>query len=114
MKRQAVPKPLERDIQKQCLAYLTTVRGFFAWRSNTGAVSIGKRFVRFGQPGASDVLAVLPAGRLLALELKRPGCKPTPAQESWLAAVRDAGGLAIVATGLDDLRRQLAENGYPE
>lgn len=114
MARQA-PRPLEKDILKGCLEYLIIVRRWRAWRANTGAAVVGKRFIRFGQIGASDALAVIPpGGRLLALETKRPGNKPTPAQEVWLGEIRDAGGLAIVATSVDDLRRQLEMAGYPE
>lgn len=107
--------PKESEIQKACFQYLAVVRRWHVWRNNTGAVPVGQRFVRFGQIGSSDLLAVIPpTGRLLACEVKRPGCKATEVQASWLASVRGAGALAIIVTGIDDLRRQLAEAGYPE
>ena len=31
------------------------------------------------------------AGQTLVVEFKRPGCKPTPLQESWLIKFRDRG-----------------------
>lgn len=119
--------PLERDVQRVCLEYLR-LRGAFCWRANSGALRVpaagGRkgRYVRFNSAeGCSDVLAVLwaragggpeTAGRLLALEVKRPGEKPTAKQQRFLESVRRAGGLALVAAGLDDLAGQLREAGY--
>lgn len=68
----------------------------WAWRNNTGAVKIDKRFIRFGLPGAPDVLLVGPGGRLLGLEIKGPGDKQSIAQESWCARLRAAGGVYIL------------------
>lgn len=48
------PAPLERDILRQCLDYLSLCPGVFVWRNNTGALNVGKRFVRFGTVGSSD------------------------------------------------------------
>jgi hypothetical protein len=74
------------------------------------------RLVRYGTPGAADVLGVLPpAGRLLALECKRPGGKLTAAQAAFLGHVRAAGGLAVVVRDVRDLQRALeAEDTYTE
>lgn len=56
----------------------------------------GARLQRMGlRPGVSDFIFIAPpSGRTFALELKRRGQKPTEAQARFLAAVRDAGGLA--------------------
>lgn len=108
--------PLERDIQRVCLDWMRLV-GIFPVRVNSGAFGFGgdtgkKRFMRFNsEPGCSDCLAVLPGGRFLAVEFKRPGNKPTPHQSSFLEAVKARGGLALVVTGLDDLRKQLHDAG---
>jgi hypothetical protein len=71
--------------------------GWLWWHTpNEGARSIGEagRLKRMGvKAGVSDFLLISPpAGRLHALELKRRGKKPTPAQMSFLALVRLAGG----------------------
>lgn len=77
----------ERDVQAACLAIL---RGFgcVAHRRNTGAMSGAHKgkawFVRFGEPGAADVWALMPDGRHLELEVKRPGQYPTLDQVHWL------------------------------
>ena len=45
-------------------------------------------------PGVSDFILFGPGARVHALELKRRGEKPTPAQAAFLDAVRVAGGEA--------------------
>ena len=109
----SIPKPTERDVQAVCLQWLRLF-GAVVVRVNSGAMKVGKRLIRLNsEPGCSDALVCLPGdGRFCAIEFKRPGGKPTPAQASFLAAVRAAGGLAVVATSLDDLRRQLKDLGY--
>jgi hypothetical protein len=102
----------ETDIVRAVLVYLRTVRGFVAWRNNSGGRKIGRHFVRWGDVGSADVLAILPGGRLLCVECKRAGNRPTPAQAAWLQLVADAGALAIVTTGVDDLAEQLRQAGY--
>lgn len=106
-------EPLEKDIQSQCLAYLR-LRGVLSVRVNSGAVKVGGRFVRFNDgDGTSDVLACLPPdGRFAAVEVKRPGNAPTEKQAAFLALVESRGGLALVVTGLDDMRAKLAAAGY--
>lgn len=97
-------KPTESEVLRACLDYLRA-RGILAWRNNTGAMSAtykGKtRFIRFSEPGIADILGVLPGGRLLAVECKRPGGKLSELQAAFLARVRDAGGLAVC---VDDVR----------
>jgi hypothetical protein len=88
------------------------LHGVCYWRANTGCARIGRRLVRFGTPRQADVLGVRPGGRLLAVEVKRPGGKTTALQRAWLDMVTRAGALAIVTSGVDDLARQLAEAGY--
>lgn len=107
--------PLERDILAACLQLLS-MRGVFAWRNNSGAVTAAhkgkRRFVRFGgAPGASDILGVLPDGRFLAVECKRPGNRPTAEQQSFLDAVSRLGGAAVWVTSVAELQEFLTEAG---
>ena len=96
--------PRESAIQGQILAYLQVRKDVvaMAWRNNSGALRDRTgRLVRYGKTGSADVLGVIRhSGRLLAVEVKRSGNKPTPAQAAFLADVKSAGGVAIVA---DDL-----------
>jgi len=104
----AIPKPREGAVVRGCLDYLRTVRGWLAWRNNTGARRIGKSFVRWGQVGSGDIFCLVPPhGLFLSVEAKRPGGKATIAQCVWADAVRRAGGLAVVAASVQDLEAAL-------
>ena len=98
----------ESVLVKQLLDYLKTV-GIPAWRQNQGAMvaSYGgrSRFIRFSSAkGASDILGIIPPdGRMLAVEAKMPGNKPSPDQVAFLANIKASGGLAVLAYSLDDL-----------
>ncbi|HAR38053.1 MAG TPA: VRR-NUC domain-containing protein [Porphyromonadaceae bacterium] len=99
-------KTRESGMYTPILEYLR-LRGVRAWRNNTGAVEREykgkKRFIRFGYPGMSDIVGILPGGRFLAIEVKREGEKPTPKQQVFLAMVNGAGGLGFVAHEVSDV-----------
>ena len=86
-----------------CLKLLRA-RRWSAWRNNTGAVKVDKRFIRYGVKGSSDIVGVIKgSGRFLAVEAKRPYIKGVQAagklsddQKAFLKAVRDANGVAVV------------------
>jgi len=80
-----------------------------AWceRMNSGAVRIGKRFVRFGWKGCPDVLGQLKDGRLLGVEVKAAKGKLRPEQAVFLERIRRAGGVAFVARDCRDVMREL-------
>jgi len=105
MKKLIVP---ESEVLRQCIAYLYA-RRIFAWRNNTGAAKTEDgRFVRFGLPGASDILGILPGGKFLAVECKRSsGGKVSPQQQAFLDRIKKEGGVAIIATSVEDLIRRL-------
>lgn len=107
--------PLERDIQSAILEYLHAKR-IFCWRNNSGMQFLpytnreGKsrmRALRIGLPGSSDILGCLPDGRFLAIEVKRPGNKPTIEQQEFLDNIASRGGVAFVATSIDDVIAKL-------
>lgn len=84
-----------------------------AWceRMNSGAVRIGKRFVRFGWKGCPDVLGQLRDGRLLGVEVKSPTGKLRPEQALFLERIRCAGGVAFMARDCRDVMRELDKAG---
>lgn len=97
----------ETAFVRAALDFLHT-KGVRAWRENSGGMTAThngkKRFVRFsGAPGKSDIIGIMPNGRFLAVECKTGKNKPTEIQQAFLAMVKDAGGLAIVAYDLDDI-----------
>lgn len=103
----AMREPAEADIQRACLEVLR-LRGVWAWRTNSGAVKVGKRLIRLAPPGTPDILALLPGGRLLGVEVKRPGGKLRPTQEAWADAARMAGAAFLVVRDAADLDRELS------
>lgn len=107
-----IPKPRERDIQKAILTYLK-LAGVVAIRTNSGATKIGDRFIRFNSaPGCTDIIACLPDGRFAAIEVKRPGNKPTPEQISFMESIQHCHGYAWVVQSVDDIRSLLTQHGY--
>lgn len=98
----------ETQLVTGCIKLLH-VLGVPAWRNNSGATKIGKRFIKFGMTGSSDILGVLPPyGRFLAVECKMPGKKPTPEQHRFMDVIRESGGVAFVAYSMDDVEEQIA------
>ncbi len=96
-------KSNEAALVKAVLGYLK-LRGIFAWRCNSGMLrGAGGGPVRFGIPGMSDVLGILPGGKFLAIECKVGKNKPTKAQQAFLELVKGYGGVAFVAYSLDDV-----------
>jgi hypothetical protein len=110
--RRHIPVSKVRPLEKQVLsAVLAALRAHpavaFAWRANTGSFEVEGRRVRAGFRGQSDILGMLCDGRFLALECKRIGERPTPDQEAFLDRVRVNGGVALVATSVDDVMAAL-------
>jgi hypothetical protein len=108
-----MPKKMpEAIILADCLHYLQA-RNIYHWRNNTGAVQIApERFMRFGKKGSSDILGILPGGRLLCVECKAKGGRLTHEQIQFLSDVRGKGALALVVRGWQELDAALIEAGY--
>lgn len=98
VRRSTPPAPLERDIQRAVVALLEA-RGAVLVRVNGGMMPYGNnRRVRFSfaTVGTCSDLIACYLGRPLALEVKRPGEKPTDGQRLFLDAWERAGGTAAV------------------
>jgi hypothetical protein len=56
--------------------------------------------------GSADLIAIVPPyGRLLAIEVKRPGYTPSmvaPEQRLWLAAAASFGAVSGIASSVDE------------
>ena len=102
----------ESQILEGCLKYLQ-VRGIYAWRNNVGAVRIRPgRFLYFGKKGSSDILGILPGGRLLCVECKAKSGRLSPEQKQFLDDTRELGALALVVRGWQELDEALRKAGY--
>lgn len=97
--------PLEKNIQSAIIKYLR-YHGFFVVKINNVGIWDQKRKVYIPPPrkGVSDLLCVRD-GHFYAIEVKRPGKKPTPEQIAFLRDVEAHGGTALVAMGLDDVKQ---------
>ena len=101
----------EREIQRAILDYLAA-QHILAWRANTGAFrgtyKGQERFVRFGLKGQPDIFAVLPPfGRLVAIEVKRPGGKLSVHQAAFLDAIARQGGIGLCVSSPAELDEKL-------
>lgn len=98
----------ESDIQNAVLELLQR-NNYYAWRQNTGAAPFYdkrgvKSWVKFGQPGFADIMAVSPNGTFVALEIKHPARRKTvtAAQEKFLADIKAHNGIASVICSVEE------------
>lgn len=110
----------ESPVVKACLQVLQLAR-IFAWRNNTGAFVIpaantfARRCIRYGYPGSADIFAILPGGRFLAVECKKPlgprggtgGSVQTDDQIAFERAIKSAGGEYVLIRSGKELELQL-------
>lgn len=101
----------ENVVKNEILEYLRLCK-IYAWSNNTGAVSVRSprgrdRFIRFGKPGSSDILGIMPDGRFIAIECKAERGRLSVMQRDFLEDIRSRGGVAFVARGVEDVEREL-------
>lgn len=112
-----VPIIAEGEVQKAAVGYLEHHRLVaFAHRQNTGGAYYpkkggGRQFVRFGYPGMADIVGLMTDGRMLQVECKRPGKKPSDDQQKNIDAINEAGGLACWIDDLSQLVDFMNEHG---
>ena len=97
--------------------------GIKMFRQNVGAYKDPRsgRLVRYGlHTGSADLIGwqsvvITPDmvgkqfARFVSIEVKTPKGVLSPEQEIWLAAVQKAGGIAVVARSVEDVRFLLAD-----
>lgn len=90
--------PKESDITYSIRKYLQA-KGIFCFKHWSGPMSYR---------GVSDILGVIPgSGKFLAIEVKRPGNPPTPSQVEFIKNVNASGGVAFIASSIEDVESQL-------
>ena len=95
-------KRTETDIQSAILNYLNLAPGKW-FRSNTGAVQIGNRFIRFGTPGCPDIIGCI-YGRFVGLEIKTAKGRQNKNQKEFQRQLEEDGkGLYFVVRSVDDV-----------
>jgi hypothetical protein len=93
----------EGKVKKEISAYLKALGVFYRM-----PVSLGYGADQVDYYGCN-------AGRYFTIEAKRADkpAKPTTRQEKHLKQVREAGGLAIVATSAEDVKQAFFEDNLP-
>ena len=92
----------EKGIEDAIRAYLREV-GAFEMKIWTGGIALfDGRVARNNNKGAADILACW-RGRFVAIEVKSKTGRPSPEQIAFLADVKRAGGIALVARSLNDV-----------
>lgn len=111
--------PLERDVQRAIIEYLSAHRSVaFYGRFNSGTAITGDaqgntRYTRFNTiKGFPDIHGMMKGGRALYIEVKRPGGKLTDEQAEFLKKVRDSGGIGFMAESVEDVAVALTAAGY--
>ena len=89
----------EQDIQTAIMNYISSIGGLPVKFNNMGI---------YAKAGVSDILACI-KGRFVAIEVKRPGKKPTDLQERFLDVVNTIGGFAFWADSLQEVKDKLKE-----
>ena len=95
-------KPKEKEIQKEILQWLTD-NNIFHYRQNSGVFFIGKRMIRAGTPGVSDIVGVLNGGVAFFIEVKNWSGVLSENQRIFLKRAKEAGAITIVARSLEDV-----------
>lgn len=99
-----IKPPLERDIEKAIQDAFWCKFRVKLWKIDSGCAGMRRGSVGYSTmpPGFPDLLGVIhPSGRVLAIECKRPGNKPTEQQQAFLDVITKSGGVALWADSVD-------------
>lgn len=109
-------KVTEKVIETAILTYLNYLPQCFAWKNNNTGIYDPKRGCfrknrnKFAINGVADIIGVY-RGRMLAIEVKKPGGKATKEQTDFINRINKLGGIAGVATSIDDVRQIIRKDG---
>lgn len=104
----------EKEIQNAIRLAFSKRLDVCLWRNSTGMFqTMDGRPTRAGLAvGSADLIGmVAPLGRLLALEVKRPGEKASEQQLKFLELVRSMGGIAAVVTSVEEATAAVESSG---
>lgn len=109
--------PRESDIQNSILEFLSVQAHVVAWPNKSVGIFDPKTKVfrkpksRFHRNGVPDILGYFKgSGRILAIEVKRPNKSTTSKeQKEFIEEVNSNGGLAFIATSVEDVAKKLLE-----
>jgi len=87
------------------------LKGIYCWKNSTVGIYNPKSggYIPSNAKGVSDILGILPGGRFLAIEVKRPGGRPSEHQTAFIQEINRHGGVAFIAYSIEDLITHLHE-----
>ena len=107
----------EATIRDEILYYLLKT-GWFARRTNQPTHRLANQSPFPENRGEPDIdarkIAVPRRGEEIQLEVKTPKGKLSPSQEIWHHGCREAGGIVLVVTSVEDTDSQLLHLGFIE
>lgn len=110
--------PLEKDIQKAIIAFLSahpkiSIYGRFnSGTAITGDAQGNTRYTRFNSiKGFPDIHGMLKGGRAVYIEVKRPGGRVSEEQQEFIDKVAAHGAVAFIAYSVDDVILQFKNFG---
>lgn len=109
-------KPTETQIQSAIMGFLR-YKGYYVQRMNSGALrDQHNRLIRMNKAGTPDLMAFRkpsgwsandPTVKLLFIEVKRPGNRPTPLQHAVMQELAEHGALCIVAHSVEEVKEAI-------
>lgn len=98
----------ESDIMREIQLEAPKV-GARLFRNNVGLFDTADgRKIRTGLcVGSADLIGWTATGRFLAVEVKRPGERPTKEQARFLQSVSDAGGVGVLAHSVTEFSARM-------
>jgi hypothetical protein len=71
-------------------------RGIPCYKHQNASIYRDGRYIFSYTRGVSDIIGCIPkTGRYSAIEVKRPGGKPTPEQRQFIDTINEAGGRSL-------------------
>ena len=102
----------EKEIQKQIIDYLR-LRRIPATRHQCGAAHHRGGHINMGEAGWPDIIACLPDGRFLGIEVKRKEGKLRPAQSERITELLGNNAAIVVARSVEDVEKALTDASLP-
>ncbi len=114
-----LPLATEHQIQTDIIRYLK-LKGYYVQRLNSGTIPIGegraRRMIRLAEVGTPDLMAFRIFQekdgswytKLVFIEVKRPGNKPTIHQEQKMLELMSYGAKCIIAFSVADVEKQIS------
>ena len=100
---------LEERIQFECVMWLQEAGYYFMSVPNEATAKRASHFIAMGmRPGASDLVIIMPAGRVIFVELKNEIGTQKKGQKLFQSRVEELGHTYILIRSLDELKKALS------